>query len=463
MPLAVGAFLAWILAAIFANQCLYADGAHEFVRVLENKGFVAFMWSRHFAFYVFQFPLVAAIKLGVTDLTWLRTFFGLGCFLPWPVALLLCRWISREHFWLAAAACGAGYLNAAAMAVGEHILAHALFWPALFGFLFARPLKTGSALILLLMAVGLQFSYESQIFLSAPLLLLSLWRAAEKPSRAPGWARMVFALAAALFLTSIANGIYAIWMPELPANLTGFKSGTLGMVQRPGWNLVCTVLWCGLTFAVCRSEKIWRGLSRKWGFGLMATAVLVWGCQPLLMPNRVDTGILYDNRVLNLLVPLALLPVAFTLRFRPDWLATSRNRLTQFAALLLLAQSLWHLSNTALWYRDVVWMQEILAAKRGIYPLHSTVLAADGMLGRDLRPDAIGGRFDWSWPCLSLSLTPSKEINCLIVSEVFIAPEIRRRCWQPFDPFKPETLPRLEAYGLSYSNYLAGLRQPAQN
>lgn len=463
MPLAAGVFLAWVLAAILASQCLYADGANEFVRVLEKQGFVSFMRSRQFAFYVFQFPLVAALQLGVTDLAWLRWFFGLGCFLPWPLALLLCHRISREHFWLAAAACGAGYLNAAAMAVGEHILAHALFWPALFVLLFARPVKTGPALILLLMAIGLQFSYESQIFLSAPLLLLSLWRAAENQSREPGWARMVFALAAALFLTSIVNGLYAIWMPELPANLTGFKSGALGILQRPGWNLVCTALWCGLAAAACRSEKIWRGLNTRWGFCLIAAAVLVWGCQPLLAPDRVDTGILYDNRALNLLVPLALLPMALILRFRPDWLASRPNRLPQFAALLLLAQSLWHLSNTALWYRDVVWMQETLAAKRGIYPLRSTVLAADGMLGRELRPDAIGGRFDWSWPCLSLSLTPGKDINCLIVSEVFIAPEIRRRCWQPFDPFQPATLPRLEPYGLSYSNYLAGLRQQTQN
>jgi len=455
--LAIGFFSIWILAAIWSNLCLYADGAHEFVRVLETQNFVSFMWSRHFAFFIFQFPLVLAIKLGVTDLFWLRLAFGLGCFFPWPLALLLCRWISREHFWLAVIGCAGGYLNAATPAISEHILTHAMFWPALFILLFARPLKPGAAVVLLAMALGLQFSYESQIFLSCPLALLSLWRLFQKDSPTPTWIRLIFLAAAALFFSSMANGIFSVLMPELPGNFTGFKTGTLGILQHTGWTLNWTVLWCGLGLSVCLSDKIKRILAGKSARCLLVTALLVWGTWPLLAPEKVDTGLQYDNRVLNLLVPLALLPVALILRFRPEWLAASRAWLIQLAAMMLLAQSLWQISVTVLWYRDVIWMRETLAAKQGVFPLRSTVLAVDGMQGRELRPDAIGGRFDWSWPCLSLALAPGREINCLICSEVFINPTIRRHYWQPFDPFYPERLPDLRHYGLNYSNYVAGL------
>ena len=457
----MGVFSIWILAAISSSQCLYADGAHEFVRVLERRDFVVFMWSRHFAFYIFQFPLMLAIKLGATNLPLLRFCFGLGCFLPWPVALFLCRWLSPENFWLAVVGCAAGYLNANTPAISEHILAHAMFWPALFVILFVRPLTPGPAAVLLAMAVGLQFSYESQIFLCGALALLAGWRLIQERRASSGWAGWTLFAATVLFLVSMTNGICSVLSPELPGNFSGFKSGTLGILQHTGWAVNWTLLGCGLAVAAGFSAKTRNLLSARSGRYFMAAAVLAWGAWPLLAPNSIDNGIPYDNRVLNLLVPLALLPVAMIVRFRPAWLAASRSRLVQLAAIMLLAQSFCQLSITALWYRDVVWMQETLVAKRGIFPLRSTVLAADGMLGRELHPDAIGGRFDWAWPCLSLSLTPGKQINCLICSEVFMDPTIRRQIWQPFDPFNPETLPRLGHYGLDYSNYLAGLS--AQN
>jgi hypothetical protein len=186
---------------------------------------------------------------------------------------------------------------------------------------------------------------------------------------------------------------------------------------------------------------------------------VVWGTWPLLAPNQLDNGIQYDNRALDLLVPLVLLPVALILRFRPEWIEPKRRRLVQLTAALLIAQSLWQISATLNWYRDVVWMQEILASKRGIVPVRSTALAVDGMEGRELRPDAIGGRFDWSWPCLSVALSPNPKINSLICSEVFMDPTIRSHFWQPFDPFKPETLPDLEHYGIDFTGYITALRE----
>src|SRR5215469_1413837 len=177
MLVALGIFAISVAFEILSSRCLYADGAHEFIKTLQAQNFVAFMWSRHFAFYIYEFPLVLAIKAGVTSLTWLRWAFGLGCFLPWPVALACCYWISPKNFWIAAAGCAAGYLNAAFMAVGEHILAHAFFWPSLFVILFARPLKPGHAVILLAFATAMMFTYESEMFLCVPLALLALWRA----------------------------------------------------------------------------------------------------------------------------------------------------------------------------------------------------------------------------------------------------------------------------------------------
>jgi hypothetical protein len=459
MPVAITVFALWIVAAILSSRCLYADGAHEFVRVLQAQNFVSFMWSRHFAFYIYEYPLVLAIKLGVTNLAWLRFAFSLGCFLPWPIVMVCCYWISPKNFWLVVVGCATGYLNAAFMAVGEHILGHALFWPSLFAILFARPLKPLAILILLASATGMLYSYESQLFLCLPLALLALWRARQEKKEGSRWAWVVFLVASSLFFAGITVGLCAVLMPEISANFTGFKGGTLAILGHMGWTFSWTIIWVGLVLTTMFSENFWRIISHKVGIYFLFVMFVVWGTWPLLLPSQLDNGIQYDNRALDLLVPLVLLPVVLILRFRPEWIEPKRGRLVQFAACLLIAQSLWQISATLNWYRDVIWMQEILVSKRGIVPVRSTVLAVDGMEGREMRQDAIGGRFDWSWSCLSVALSTNPKINSLICSEVFMDPTIRLHFWQPFDPFKPESLPDLKHYGIDFTGYVAALRE----
>lgn len=457
MLLACAVFGISVVSEILSSRCLYGDGAHEFIRTLEAQGFMYLMWSRHFAFYTFELPLVLAIKLGVTNFTWLRIAFGMGCFLPWPISLLCCYWISPRNFWLAVAGCAAGYLNAAFMPVGEHILTHAFFWPSLFVILFARPLKPAAVIILLASATGMLFSYESQTFLCVPLALLALWRAGLEKKDNCRWAWTLFLAAAALFAAGVTVGLCGMLMPELQANYGGFKAGTFGIFKHMGWTFTWTVAWTALVLAALFSETFWRMISHKPGIFLLFALLMVWGTWPLLAPYHWDNGVQYDNRVLDMLVPLALLPVALLLRFRPQWIEFRRARLEPLVAALFIAQSLWQISATMHWYQDVTWTREILASHHGIVPLRSTVLAADGMDGHELYAHAIGGRFDWAWPCMSLALSPRPQINSIICSEVFMNPGIRAHFWEPFDPLNPKTLPDLKHYGVDYSDYITAL------
>lgn len=457
MPVACTVFCLWIAAALFSSRCLYADGAHEFIRTLEAQNFVTFMWSRHFAFYIYEFPLVLAIKLGVTNMACLRLAFGLGCFLPWPLAMFCCWRISPANFWLVAVACAAGYMNSAFMAVGEHILAHALFWPAIFALLFARPLNVFAGTVLLFSVTALIFSYESQAVLCVPLALLALWRAWEENRAGRRRAWTVFLLATGLLCAGIAVGIYGIIYPELPNNLTAFKSGTLGIFGHMGWTFSWTVAWAGLMLGVFFSETIARLVVRKPVIYLLFTMFLVWGMWPWLSPGALNNAVQYDDRALDLIVPMALLPVALLLRFRPQWLAPHKKILVSLVAALWIAQSLWQISATVNWYRDVVWMQEALGARRGIIPLHQTILQGDGMLGRDRNIWYISGRFEWVWPCLSIALSDNHHINSLICSEIFLEPYLnpagQPRFWEPFNPLKPETFPKLDHYAIDFVGY----------
>lgn len=465
MPIACFIFGLWIVAAILSSRCLYADGSHEFVRVLEAQNFVAFMWSRHFAFYIYEFPLVLAIKLGITNLSLLRFAFGLGCFLPWPLAMFCCWRISPKNFWLAVVGCAAGYLNVAIMAVGEHILAHALFWPALFVILFARQLNFFAGVVLLTAATGILYSYESEAVLCMPLALLCLWRAWQDRKQFRDLTWVVFLTASALYFAGVTIGLCGILLPELPENLRGFKSGTVEILWHIGWTFGWTLVWGGVTLAAFFSKKITQIISKKVTVYFLLVSFLVWGLWPFLLPGKFDNAVQYDNRVLDLLVPLALLPVALIARFRPQWIETKQRLLVQMAAALLAAQSLWQISATVRWYQDVIGMRRILSAESGIIPLRMTDLMKEGMQGHELEAGHIGGRFDWTWPCLSIAIASNTKINSLICSEFFIDPVLQHRDresfepWQPFDPFKPDTLPKLGHYGISYDGYIATLHK----
>lgn len=301
------------------------------------------------------------------------------------------------------------------------------------------------------------FSYESQLILCAPLALLALWRARREKIETGGWSWAVFLLAAALFVAAIFVAACALRMPENPVELTGFKAHMWGTFSHMSWTLIWTIAWADLTLAACCWEKFWRAVCSRAGFVLLFIAVLVWGLWPLLGLGRLDTGKQWDDRVLDLLVPMALLPLALMARFRPQWLEFRRERIVPLVAVMLLAQSLWQISATVTWHRDVVCLRKILASKSGIVRLRSTPLAVDGMEGYEPWQDANGGRFDWVWPCLSISLAPGDKVNCLVCSAAYLDPSHRRRLWQPFDPLKPETLPDLRHYGLDFSGYISAL------
>jgi len=454
MPLACAIFGVWIVLAIFSSRCLYADGAHEFIRVLQSQNFVTLMWSRHFAFYIYEFPLVIGIKLGVIDMGWLRFLFGLGCFLPWPIILLLCWQMSPKHLWIVVTACAAGYLNACYMAVGEHILAHALFWPALFAIVYCRPLTWLPAAVLLISATCLLFSYESQLFLGAILAMLCFWRLAVEMHHALisngrlNWSWWILLLAGVLFLVAGGIGFYAIMYPEIPSNFGGFKGSVRGLFFHKGWTLTWSILWGCIMLAAAFSRKVCQLLCRPSSMVVLLFVLLLWGLAPLLAPNALEPDRQYYNRILNLLTPLILLPVVLISQKRPDWLESKIIYLNQLAAIFLMVQSIWQIGATWQWQKDIGKLEGILSSQNGIIPLNKTILATSSIEGWEQA-------FDWTWPCLSIAVNPDRQIHSLVWSELYLDPEYKNSRWQPFDPENP---PRLEHYGLSFTNYFSILR-----
>jgi hypothetical protein len=453
MCLACCLFTFSIIFEILTVRSLYADGSFNLISDLTHGTFAGFTGVRAIADDIFEFPMLLAMRLGVTNMFWLKMLFGLGRLLPWPVALVLCHRLAPQHFWLAALACGAGYLNAAFVAVGEHIVAHAFFWPAVFALLFVRPLTPFAAVTLLLSATILLESYESLLFLGPLLAAVALWRGFSPDGKS--WARLVYFAAAILFVAAAVIALAAISKPSNGREMGGFRVDALTTLQNPGWTMEWTALWLCLMVGVCVSERFGRLATRPAAVVILVCAVVIWGAWPLLKPDGLNPAQQFHARFLDLAVPVALLPVALALVVLPKWFELHRRHLVAFSAALLLAQSLWQISATWQWHGFVRILRGVLVSRTGYISLSTTPLAGP-IAGQSLH--FVGGVFDWDNPCLCIAVSPGGRVRAMLHS----APDGYVARWQPFDPLDPKTFPNLQRYGVDYSDYIAAISVPPQ-
>ena len=449
MVLACLAFCASLVFAVFTARSLYDDGSYYFMRVLEAGGFTEMIFSRGHAAFLFQLPVVIALKLGVTDLSKLQVAFGIGCFMSWPLAMVICFWLAPKHFWLVVLACGAGYLNAAFVAVGEHVVAHAFFWPACFVILFARPLAPMAAAVLLGSAAILLRSYESTLILGPVLAWLALRRAESGETKS--WQRVVLLLAAFLFAASALFALDGTLHPATRSNVFSFRQGALRELAAPGWTVSWSCFWVLLMLATW-SPKIRRLIASRGGIVLLAGMVLLWGAWPLLAPAGLDPYKQYDARFLDLLVPMVLLGVALELAHRPQRLEPQRQYLVNLSAALLLAQSLWHVAATEQWRGYLNVWKGMLATHTGLINLMDTPYGTNAAVGRQAT------RFVWEMDARNLEIEIGpRHVKSLILPDVKISGTIVDR--ELINDFQPKNLPHLERYGVDFSEYVKAVTQ----
>lgn len=428
--------------AVVTARGLYDDGSYYFLRVLQANGFTEMVFSRGHVGYLYELPVVVALKLGITNLEVLKMAFGIGCFCWWPVAMWLCYRLAREHFWLVVLAAGAAYLNAAFVAVGEHVVAHAFFWPVAFVLLFVRPLTKFAAVVLLGSSIILLRSYESMIFFGPVLAWLAFQRGRTESTSS---GRIIFLMSAMILLLSVPISVDGVVHPSHASSSKNFTSGIFLLLASPGWTVSWTAFWLLLMVGGSWSRV------RQWvvspaGVLLLAVAVLLWGAWPLLAPAQLDPFKQHEARFLDLLAPLALLAVGGCLVRFPGWFQARRNYLINMSAVLLLAQSLWHLAATEQWRGFTVVLHNMMSTQKGIVRLLDTPYGTQPAVGRQAT------RFIWVMDFLNLCVEIGpRHVQALVLGDPFIDNEVVNR--QMLNCYELDSLPNLKRYGVDYSEY----------
>ncbi|MEN8864204.1 MAG: hypothetical protein ABF380_07115 [Akkermansiaceae bacterium] len=391
----------------FAADTYFAsDGSFYFAIILDNATFTNIAPSRAHAEFLTQWPLVMAVRSGVTDLGALEMFFGMGIWFPWVLSFVISLYATRERpalifFFLISMV--SLNLSAWCLIYGEHLTLLSLAWPIFyFGILRRRLTFFEQSLTALLLVAHLKL-YETTLVSGAIFTVIFTFRAWVEKHPRERWGSGILA---ALALASVVIAVTWILFPRDPENRGHFLGAILASLGHP-------YPWIGVSFVILNTVGIVFSSSRA----LLAAwvAPLVIGVVSLLSPGIMG-GISFSTRTLTLTALPLLMLVTFMF-------SLSRFKLTKDWALsvsaVVVGISLLHVRHLQSWGSFKGEFQEILKEEKGF------VKPADH--------DDID-HWGWTNPLLSY-VWADGEVKAVILNR-------NEGGYEPFDPYTEMVMER---------------------
>ena len=401
LAIALFAVISGALWIGFAADTYFAsDGSFYFAIILDNATFTNIAPSRAHAEYLTQWPLVMAVRSGVTDQATLEMFFGLGIWFPWVLSFAISLYATRDRpalifFFLISMV--SLNLSAWCLIYGEHLTLLSLAWPIFYFGILRRRLTIWEQLLTALLLVAHLKLYETTLVSGAMFTLIFSFRAWVEKYPRERWGSGILA---ALALASVVIAVTWILFPRDPENRGHFLGAILASLAHP-------YPWIGVSFVVLNVVGVMFNSTKA----LLAAWIvpLVIGALSLLSPGIMG-GISFSTRTLTL-TALPLL-MAVTSLF-----SLSKFKLTRKWALsvsaVVVGVSLLHVRHLQSWMAFRSEFQGILKEERGF------VDPADH--------DDID---HWGWTNPLLSYVWAKgEVKSVILNRNF------EDGYEPFDPF----------------------------
>jgi hypothetical protein len=423
-----------LLNAFRIDKHFSADGVHYFAAVLENGDFFRVDGARRFAEFLTQWPLVLAVRAGLTHVPTLSAVFALGLFLPsvlsFAASVYAVRGENSALLALPILALAAVSLPADYLLVGEHHVMVALTSPILLLILRRAPPTWWDGGLLGLALLAFSRSYPTSVVpaaLFAVLLALRLPRphafAAEVAE--PAGRRAVFVRGGALLLclVTIAFGVVAVIDPRDPANRDSFRLALTIPYHYPAVaGLAGAALLTLSAFALP-----WRLAQRACGIG--AAAALVYGARSAWsVADGLTAHQSFSTRTLSLTLLPPLLLLAVAAHRRAPRLETAQRFL--LAAVVCVAV-LGNFLQASHWNHFRGEMKALLTTRHGFVPVETTTLYAHPCR--------------WGWTSPSLSVVWSYPTVRAIIENR------RGEPWTPFDPKRTLILKRYLRYDAAFS------------
>jgi hypothetical protein len=450
--LAATAILA-VLIQVYAGATLrgtYADGAHYAITMLVHQGPAILEPARWTSSMIVQWPIVAAMRLGVQTPHGIALVFSLFANMLPGLFILLCLPAlpagERHFFIFPAFAYFAGTLSAQFASVAEGLVATSYFWLLMCLITFGSFTILRSALVVVL-AVGSLRLQEAMLFLG-PVLVVSCVMRWQYESRLLPCTILLFAAVCAL-VSAVIGGRYVlspISVDDRDSFVTNFLTFRWIYWPGSGYNLPCVLGILAVPFILVATLRAAWGTAMVGIYGALSIplALAAFWFEWLMVP--VTQFVARYNVALMSLPLAALLIVARA--YKPLGTAIARRSTSGIVVLLGLAASLWHVAATEKWSSFLTHFSNVLQSRSGVIDWN-TVAEPSGSAQALLAQKMV-----WAWtnPDLSLVALPRSCINSIIDNPPWVG-------WQPYNLSDLATVPAIQ--GITYTYLLPPEQQRA--
>ncbi|HEY9648491.1 MAG TPA: hypothetical protein V6C88_19080 [Chroococcidiopsis sp.] len=416
IPILLFALISYDLFHSFTiDKHLSIDAVGYFTTILDTGNFTDLSWSRQFAEYLTQWPLVFAVQMGIQNLILLKFVFAIGIYLPYLLSFLLCVYALRQEqqFLLAFPFLSIVGINLSVnyALAGEHHVMELLSWPILLLSLRRHPLTWGDGIILWLLLLLYSRTFESTVIsalIIAAVLIAKLYRARHNPKPA-----IIYSMALALSIATCLIAIYFILYPADAANKSNFSEAIKLAIHNK--QALATLIF---------SMVLTLGLIFRNRF-LLAACILPTALYLLVIikGHGLTAYESFSSRTLSLtLLPFLLICTILTHYFNGRFNRLSKQLVVLFILVIIVGDL--RFSNNWSNFRHQV--TEIVSASRGYIPIEQTVLDDNPYRWTWNNP---GLSIVWSYPCVHAILLNSPDIT-----------------WEPFNPHQTLPLKRYVSY-----------------
>jgi len=392
-----------LINSFYFEKHLSADGVNYFCHILDSKDFTYIAWSRQFANYLTEWPLVIAVQLGITDIPTLIKWFAFGIYLPYIISFLLCIYALRDEnkalllFFLASMV--AINFSVDYILAGEHHVMVNMSWPIIFILLRRNNLTLMDGFLLWILLIIFSRLYESALI---PALIYSVicfvrlyyYKSKEQKVIMVGAISLCFAVSAI--------SLYFIINPRDAANREYFIHGVLAPFINPE-----------ALAAACFVAVYTIGLILK-SHRIIISAVsplIIYALFRLFVDHSVSASVSFASRTLSVtLLPVLLVGAILVWYFKSELDRTGILTFVVFIMVMIAG----NLYNTNNWkdFRNEV--KQLVKTHKGYIPIEETTLKDNP--------------YRWSWNNTQLGLVWSApRVKAILLNEQNVS-------WEPFNP-----------------------------
>lgn len=234
-----------LFVKFYVDKHLALDGVGYFVHILEQQDFAEVAWSRRFTEYLSEWPLVLAVRLGVTDISALIKVFAIGIYFPYLLSFILCWWAVRDDnkslLWFPLAGYIAFNILSDYDLIADHHVMAVMTWPILVILLKSRALSWREGIVLWVVIIIYSRTYETAALTAAmlfPLAVVRLFRFRSQQEK------IIIGISLILLIAVVAVAVVYIIYPRSFMNRGNFLDSI--WVNRRNWEAVATCASLGI-------------------------------------------------------------------------------------------------------------------------------------------------------------------------------------------------------------------------